>query len=74
MGRGKKYRITFTAPLINQAHHVAFLVYGDSKAKAVHHVIEDKRDIENFPAQLIVPLEGNLEWFLDTRAASQLKK
>ena len=70
----KKYRITFTAPLINQAHHVAFLVYGDSKAKAVHHVIEDKRDIENIPAQLIVPLEGNLEWFLDTRAASQLKK
>ena len=70
----KKYRITFTAPLINQAHHVAFLVYGDAKATAVHHVIEDKRDIENIPAQLIVPLEGNLEWFLDTRAASQLKK
>lgn len=70
----KKYRITFTAPLINQAHHVAFLVYGDSKAKAVHHIIEDEKDFENFPAQLIVPLEGNLEWFLDTGAASQLKK
>ena len=70
----KKYRITFTAPLINQAHHVAFLVYGDAKATAVHHVIEDEKDFENFPAQLIVPLEGNLEWFLDTRAASQLKK
>ena len=70
----KKYRITFTALLINQAHHVAFLVYGDSKAKAVHHIIEDEKDFENFPAQLIVPLEGNLEWFLDTGAASQLKK
>jgi len=53
---------------------VAFLVYGDSKAKAVHHIIEDEKDFENFPAQLIVPLEGNLEWFLDTGAASQLKK
>ena len=29
------YRITFTAPLINAAHSIAFLVYGKSKAEAV---------------------------------------
>jgi 6-phosphogluconolactonase len=73
LGDQKKYRITFTAPLINQAHHVAFLVYGDTKATAVHHIIEDERDFENFPAQLIAPIEGNLQWFLDATAASQLK-
>src|SRR4051812_38843541 len=33
----KIYRITMTAPLINLAHHVAFLVYGEGKAIAVHH-------------------------------------
>jgi 6-phosphogluconolactonase len=67
------YRITMTAPLINLAQHVAFLVYGDGKAVAVHHIIEDKTDIENYPAQLIKPQSGDLQWFLDHRAAAQLK-
>ncbi len=68
------YRITMTAPLINQAHHIAYLVYGEGKAIAVHHVIEDKKDIENYPAQLIKPADGDLQWFLDNSAASLLKK
>jgi 6-phosphogluconolactonase len=67
------YRITMTAPLINQARHIAFLVYGDGKAIAVHHIIEDKTDIENYPAQLIKPKDGDLQWFLDHGAAAQLK-
>jgi 6-phosphogluconolactonase len=66
------FRITMTAPMINQAHHVAYLVYGDGKAEAVHHVIEDKKDIENYPAQLIDPKSGDLQWFLDRKAASLL--
>jgi len=68
------YRITFTAPLINQAHHIAFLVYGEGKAIAVHHVLEDSRDIENYPAQLIAPINGDVQWFLDTAAAANLKQ
>lgn len=68
------FRITMTAPLINQAHHIAYLVYGSGKAEAVHHVIEDKKDIENYPAQLIKPSDGDLQWFLDTEAAALLKK
>ncbi|MFB9844546.1 6-phosphogluconolactonase [Mucilaginibacter ginsenosidivorans] len=68
------FRITMTAPLINQAHHIAYLVYGAGKAEAVHHVIEDKKDIENYPAQLIKPSDGELQWFLDTAAAALLKK
>ncbi len=67
------FRITMTAQLINQAHHIAFLVYGESKALAVHHVLEDKKDIENYPAQLIKTQNGDLQWFLDHGAASQLK-
>lgn len=70
----KVYRISFTAPLINQAHHIAFLVYGDAKAIAVNHVIEDRKDIENFPAQLIAPVDGELQWFMDEAAAVKLKK
>src|ERR1700744_5007001 len=57
------YRITMTAPLINLAHHIAYLVYGEGKAEAVHHVIEDKTNIEEYPAQLIKPSDGDLQWF-----------
>ena len=68
------YRITMTAPLINQATHIAFLVYGEAKADAVKHVLEDRFDAEKYPAQLIHPEQGDLEWFLDETAASGLKK
>jgi len=67
------YRITLNAPLINEAKHIAFLVYGEAKAIAVHHVLEDDEDIENYPAQLIEPITGEIQWFLDSAAASLLK-
>ena len=68
------YRITFTAPLINQAKHIAFLVYGQGKAIAVHHILEDGKNIDEYPAQLIAPVNGDVQWFLDTAAASDLKQ
>src|SRR6201996_1729902 len=67
------YRISFTAKLINDAHHIAFLVYGAGKAEAVHHVLEDNRNIEEYPAQLIFPTHGDVRWFLDAAAAADLK-
>ncbi|MEJ1241819.1 6-phosphogluconolactonase [Chryseolinea sp. T2] len=63
------FRITFTAPLINQARHIAFLIYGASKAEAVAEVIQGERNIESHPAQLVQPVGGTLEWFLDDAAA-----
>lgn len=65
------YRISFTAPLINMARRIAFLVYGDVKAAAVQNVLNGDRDIEKFPAQLIQPFNGELEWFLDKAAAAK---
>lgn len=66
------YRITLTAPLINQAHAIAFLVYGADKAAAVRHVLKDERNIEEYPAQLIAPTYGEVHWFLDNAAAAEL--
>lgn len=66
------YRISFTALLINQAKHIAFLVYGQGKAEAVHHVLEDERDIDEYPAQLI-RTDAEVHWFLDKPAASLIK-
>ena len=68
------YRITMTAPLINQERQIAFLVYGEAKTDAVRHVLEDVIDTEKYPAQLIHPEKGDLRWYLDEAAASGLKK
>lgn len=73
VGEVNMYRITFTAPLINAAHSVAFLVYGKSKAEAVHHILKDPLSIEEYPAQLIRPHEGELHWFMDEAAAEWLE-
>jgi len=67
------YRVTFTAPLINLAHTIVFLVYGAAKAEAVHHVLEDSLDIEEYPAQLVRPGKGELYWYLDEAAAKKIK-
>ncbi len=69
----KIYRISFTAPLINQAHHIAFLVYGLSKAAAVKNVIENDKNVEQYPGQMITPVNGTIDWFLDEAAASSLQ-
>jgi len=67
------YRISFTAPLINKASNVAFLVFGQNKAEAVKHVIEDEdKNPTLYPSQLIEPYEGGVTWFLDNEAASLL--
>jgi 6-phosphogluconolactonase len=67
------HRVSFTAPLINRAQHVAFLVFGSSKAEAVKAVIEpEEHNPELYPAQLIQPASGNLTWFLDEDAAALL--
>ncbi|RRB06659.1 6-phosphogluconolactonase [Larkinella rosea] len=66
------YRISMTAPLINLAHHLAFLVYGKGKAEAVASVLNGAEEIENHPAQLIRAAEGDVHWFLDKPAASQI--
>ena len=68
------YRISMTAPLINAAKNIAFLTFGSGKANAVKAVIEGDRDIQQYPAQLIKPCEGNLEWFIDEAAAGNLSQ
>jgi 6-phosphogluconolactonase len=66
------YRLTMTAPLLNQGRAFAFLVHGKEKAPAVQHVLGETRDTQKFPAQLIAPITGELHWFLDQDAASLL--
>lgn len=67
------YRITMTAPLINQAKNIAFLVFGKNKAEAVFHVLEDKfGSSQHYPARLIASEQPKVQWFMDIAAASKL--
>jgi 6-phosphogluconolactonase len=66
------HRVTLTAPLINQAALVAFLVSGHSKAGVLKEVLHGPYDPERLPAQLIRPQNGELLWLTDLAAAAQL--
>ena len=66
------YRVTLTAPFINQAAMVAFLVAGGSKAGVLQEVLHGPRDPGRLPAQLIQPQNGELFWLTDLAAAAQL--
>ena len=66
------YRITLTAPLINRAKNIVFLVNGEKKAPALREVLEGKRNPQQYPAQLISPKEGEVSWLVDQTAASKL--
>ncbi|MBJ7899386.1 MAG: 6-phosphogluconolactonase [Cyanobacteria bacterium RI_101] len=61
-------RLTFTAPLINQAHCVCFLVSGAGKQAALKAVLAPEGDAQTYPARLIRP-QGELFWLLDEAAA-----
>jgi 6-phosphogluconolactonase len=72
---GKFYteRITMTAPLLNSAACVVFLVSGQDKALPVKAVLEGRYEPQQLPAQLIRPESGKLIWLLDSAAASLLR-
>lgn len=66
------YRITLTAPVVNDAAAIAYLVTGSDKASAVREVINGKPDPDKHPAQVIKPATGQVHWFLDQAAAADL--
>jgi 6-phosphogluconolactonase len=66
------YRITLTAPVVNQAARVAFLISGGDKAAAVYHIIASEHEPDLYPGQIIQPFNGELYWFCDEAAAADL--
>lgn len=66
---GKSWRITLTAPFINQSEQVLFLVTGQKKAQALANVLEGPRNPTEWPAQLIAPASGKVSWLIDPAGA-----
>ncbi|HKM83384.1 MAG TPA: 6-phosphogluconolactonase [Candidatus Acidoferrum sp.] len=65
-------RITLTAPAVNQANRVIFLVTRADKAPALKAVLEGPYEPEQLPAQLIQPAHGKLLWLVDQAAGALL--
>ncbi len=65
-------RITFTAPFINQASQVVFLVSGAEKAQVLENVLEGPYQPRELPAQLIRPEGKKPIWLVDKAASHKL--
>lgn len=68
------WRVTMTAPLINQAALVAFLLQGEKKAWTFRAVLEGPYKPHKLPAQLIKPQRGEIFWLADQAASSQISR
>lgn len=64
-------RLTFTVPLINQAHCVIFVVAGADKQDALAQIFAEVADATLYPARLIHP-QGEFYWLLDQAAGRNL--
>ncbi|HXB55620.1 MAG TPA: 6-phosphogluconolactonase [Vicinamibacteria bacterium] len=72
VGKLYTHRITLTAPVLNAAALVVFLVAGADKAVPLKAVLEGPREPDQLPAQLVRPEGGRLVWLVDRSAAARL--
>jgi 6-phosphogluconolactonase len=68
------YRISLTAPIVNRSACIAFLATGSNKAGTLKQVLEGEFQPDIYPSQLIMPENGQLHWFVDEAAATQLER
>jgi 6-phosphogluconolactonase len=68
----KAWRVSMTAPLLNGAREIVFLVAGERKASIVRRILELNEPTPDLPASLIRPSDGRLLWMLDREAAAAL--
>jgi 6-phosphogluconolactonase len=66
-------RVTLTGSIINNAKEVAFLVTGENKAQIIFEIIKKKGNYTSYPASLVAPHSGRLNWFLDADAGKLIQ-
>ncbi len=66
------HRLTLSAPVLNHARNIVFLVAGSDKAGVVKTALTDAT--AGLPAGRIQPANGRLRWILDRSAAARLSQ
>jgi len=56
-------RMTFSLPLINNAHHIAFVASGSEKKMILKELVKNNLPI-NLPAKMVSLNYGEIKWFL----------
>ncbi|ABR49598.1 6-phosphogluconolactonase [Alkaliphilus metalliredigens QYMF] len=64
-------RMTFTLPLLNRTRHVAYIALGAGKSSILERVFLSNPS-QMIPAQLVSPIEGKTQWFVDHDAYKDL--
>ncbi len=80
LARSGPERITLTLPVFNHAARIMFLVTGKEKAPRLREVLgavsSEQRAVGSapdlVPAAMVQPVDGELEWFVDSAAARLL--
>jgi len=68
------YRLSLTPPVLNAARRVTFVVGGGGKAHVLHTILDGGRDVDETPAQVVRPTDGELVWLVDVAAAELLER
>ncbi len=61
-------RITMTGSLINNAKCIYFLVSGKGKSEVLNAILNSSEAADEYPANFIKPLDGELFWVVDDSA------
>lgn len=67
-----QWRVTLLPGVLLAGRHSVFLVAGEDKAEALHHIFEDPYDPSKYPAQVVSHHGRRVTWFLDNAAARLL--
>jgi 6-phosphogluconolactonase len=67
-------RVTLTLPVINSARHVVFVAAGSGKKSILSEVLRPCFRRPRLPADLVSPVDGDLQWFVDEAAAGNLRR
>ncbi|MBN2034488.1 MAG: 6-phosphogluconolactonase [Deltaproteobacteria bacterium] len=62
-------RVTLTLPVINNARHIIFVAAGPGKRAIFSEVFKTGLHRPKLPAELVIPVDGDLQWFVDEAAA-----
>jgi 6-phosphogluconolactonase len=66
------WRVSLSAPALNAAAQVVFLISGGDKALTLKEVLEGPSQPDRLPVQRICPVHGTLQWFVEQAAAREL--
>jgi len=71
--QGGQKRVTLTGKAICSASRICFLVTGSNKAERLTEIWNNPEKSNLLPAAHILPIQGNLQWYIDQSASQTIR-